>query len=568
MSAPLAAAAAALVDGLEVGALLRLAVFDRDLRCVAISPSLLGPPDALGRPAAEVLPAAVAPALVDALEAVRDGPADMRYFDALRPPDAREPVFRIGAVRVRDGDAPLVAVLGADITDRVRAVEQVRVNRERLEMAERLGDLGAWTWWPDEDDRWSWSEQLFELAGFSGQARPPTFAAWVGLVEPEDRPQVIASRGQSLRGEPSEGTVRQRGRDGKLRTLRVISVPSTVDGRVERVDGVVQDITAAARTAAQQRVIAELGRAALERLDVAELMDRTTAAVAETLDLRDVSLVPAPGPPPDGAVTAVVPGPEAPWGVLAVRVPAPRTLSEEDLAFLAAVGHVLGGAMARLRLEAELARQAEGRGRLLAEALDAEDRTRREISETLHDGPLQDLLALNQSLARFEPEGERSTLHLGRAQAGLREAITGLRDVMLELHPVLLDVGGLDSALPAVAAQQGRLGGFAADVRIEPEARGVRDELVVSLVRELLVNAAKHARAARVGVAVRRFGADLVLEVADDGVGIPEGRLVSAVRDGHIGLASSRQRVEAAGGRFDVISTAGAGTRVTAVLPA
>jgi two-component system NarL family sensor kinase len=75
----------------------------------------------------------------------------------------------------------------------------------------------------------------------------------------------------------------------------------------------------------------------------------------------------------------------------------------------------------------------------------------------------------------------------------------------------------------------------------------VRDELVLSLVRELLVNAAKHSQADRVDVTVQRSGSDLVLEVADDGVGIPEGRLGTALREGHIGLASSRQRRRAAG---------------------
>jgi two-component system NarL family sensor kinase len=129
-------------------------------------------------------------------------------------------------------------------------------------------------------------------------------------------------------------------------------------------------------------------------------------------------------------------------------------------------------------------------------------------------------------------------------------------------------VGGLDSALGAVAAQQGRLGGFDASVEIDPAARGVRDELVVSLARELLVNVAKHAAAARADVSVRCGGdGALHLEVADDGRGMLPDRLDAAVREGHIGLASSRQRVEAAGGSLEVATAEGAGTRVTAILP-
>jgi signal transduction histidine kinase len=543
-----AAAAAALLGALEPDVPLRIAVFDAGLRCLVASPSWLGPPDAAGRPAAEVLPPPVAPAIVGAMAEIRDGLVDARRFGHLTPRGADEPVYRVGCYGLRGpGDELLIAVLGAEITDRRRAEHRARRNRERLELAERLGGLGSWTWWPGEN-RWSWSEQLLELAGFTGAAEAPPSAVWLGLVDPQDRRRVLAAADRSRRGVPAEVTVRQRLPDGRDRVLRIMAVPSATEAGVARVDGVMQDVTAAWRTAAQQRVVAELGRAALGRIELEALMRRAGDAVAEALGVPDVTVDPD--------------------GVLTVDVAPPRTLSDEDRAFLHAVANVLGSAVARGRLERELTRQAEARGRLLAEALDAEDRTRREISETLHDGPLQDLLALTHQVARLEPEDERGALHFDRAQAGLRQAIAGLREVMLELHPVLLDVGGLDSALGAVAAQQGRLGGFHAEVRIEPAANGVRDELILSLARELLVNAAKHAGATHVDVAVRRSGDRLVLEVADDGAGIPDGRLDAAVRDGHIGLASSRQRVEAVGGRLVVVTALGTGTRVTAMLPA
>src|SRR5699024_3197357 len=127
-----------------------------------------------------------------------------------------------------------------------------------------------------------------------------------------------------------------------------------------------------------------------------------------TLDALEVAAHEAPYVAADDATCVVIPGPDEPWGALAVRLPAGRAVAAEERSFLHAVANVLGSAIARSRLETELARQAEARGRLLAEALDAEDRTRREISETLHDGPLQDLLALNQYVARIEADDERS----------------------------------------------------------------------------------------------------------------------------------------------------------------
>ena len=102
---------------------------------------------------------------------------------------------------------------------------------------------------------------------------------------------------------------------------------------------------------------------------------------------------------------------------------------------------------------------------------------------------------------------------------------------------------------------------------MEPAAAGVRDELILSIARELLVNVAKHARARRVRVAVRGVQGGVELEVADDGTGIPADRLRSAVAEGHIGLASSAERVEAAGGRLTLSGGPGEGTIATARLP-
>lgn len=555
----LPAAAAAFVAALGPESALGIGVFDARLRCLAASPALR----ALGGDAEQVLPPPVVAPLLESLAAVRDGAPPIRHPE-LSGPDPDGPVYRAGCYRLDGPSEPLVAVLVADITERVRTQRRVRENRERLEMAERLALVGAWTWWPQDEHRWSWSEQLLRLAGFDPAAGAPPYEVWIALVDPEDRERALAARGRALCGEPAEVTVRQRRPDGTRRVLQIIAAPNAAGGRVTRVDGVVQDVTDAARAAARRSAVADLGRAALEGLPLDELVERARGAIEDVLDLPGVTIDRhAPAPPDEVGLVAEIPGADEPWGFIAV----PTVLPGEDLDFLRAVANVLGNAIARLGLEAELTDQADARGRLVAAALDAEDRTRREISETLHDGPLQDLLALNQFVARLEPADDREALHLSRARAELARAIGGLRDVMLELHPVVLDVGGLESALGAVAAQQGRLGGFRADVRIEPASCGIRDELVLSLARELLVNAAKHAQASRVEVSVRRSDGAVVLVVADDGRGMPEGRPQVALREGHIGLASSRQRVEAVGGRLLLSAGAGSGTRVTAVLP-
>jgi two-component system, NarL family, sensor kinase len=133
---------------------------------------------------------------------------------------------------------------------------------------------------------------------------------------------------------------------------------------------------------------------------------------------------------------------------------------------------------------------------------------------------------------------------------------------------VVLEHAGLASAIRAVADHQARRGGFECGIEVDPEATGVHDELVLSLARELLTNAAKHAQAKTVTVEVRRDDSWIVLTVQDDGVGIETGRREAALRDGHVGLASSAERVEALAGRFEVDGLPAGGTRARAVLPA
>ena len=219
----------------------------------------------------------------------------------------------------------------------------------------------------------------------------------------------------------------------------------------------------------------------------------------------------------------------------------------------------MGGAATLLSLvlrrrEREIATLATSRGRLVAQALDAEDRARRRLAESLHDEALQNLLAARQLLDAGDPESA------ALAREGLDEGVTQIRQAVFDLHPYLLEQAGLRAAIQAVAERAGRRAGFAVAVDVDPDVDDALDVLLFSVSRELIANAAKHSGAGTVRVTVRRAGADVELLVADDGRGVDYAAAAAAPAEGHIGLASCRERAEAVGGSFSLETGPDGGT--------
>lgn len=204
---------------------------------------------------------------------------------------------------------------------------------------------------------------------------------------------------------------------------------------------------------------------------------------------------------------------------------------------------------------------------LLAQALAAEERASRRLSEALHDHALQTLLAAAQDLEEVTPADDASRTTLLHAKRNLADGVADLRRTVRQMHPITLSSGGLAGAIAQLTHDLAQRAGFEPVVDVDEDACGLQDELVFSLVRELVTNASKHADADQVVVRLETSGRWVDLEVVDDGTGMSDDRQQDAVDAGHIGLASTRERVEAAGGWMSVESSRGAGTAVRVRLP-
>jgi two-component system NarL family sensor kinase len=208
----------------------------------------------------------------------------------------------------------------------------------------------------------------------------------------------------------------------------------------------------------------------------------------------------------------------------------------------------------------ELARE---RATLVSQVLEAEERERARVAQALHDDALQSLLAAHQDLIEAAPGRAQVT----RAHEIMGVAIDRVRDAVSALHPVILEQRGLEAALEAVCTQAQNQAGFDSTLRVDPGAIGASDGLVFSVARELITNAARHSKAERVEVSVEAVPEGILLTVTDDGRGIQPGRRDEALAEGHIGLPSVVQRVEAAGGTVEIDTSPEAGTRARALIP-
>ena len=224
----------------------------------------------------------------------------------------------------------------------------------------------------------------------------------------------------------------------------------------------------------------------------------------------------------------------------------------------------------RKRAERELRRRADeveqlaaARRFLLVESLRAEERMRRQIADALHDDVLQELYAARLDLDRVPSDEEAAH----RARAAVEAAARRLRDAVGDLHPAAASTHDLEARLRSVLEQGGDRAGFGYRLTSDRHAPSDVDDLILALVREFVHNAVKHADATFVVVDVHDDAGHVVLEVADDGRGMAPDRPAEALRAGHIGLASSRERVEAIGGRLLLETEPGRGTRIHVVLP-
>jgi signal transduction histidine kinase len=192
------------------------------------------------------------------------------------------------------------------------------------------------------------------------------------------------------------------------------------------------------------------------------------------------------------------------------------------------------------------------------------------VATELHDGPIQRLAVLSYDLERAKQRmlgNPTAVARVEHAQAALSTEVQGLRELMASLRPPTLDEVGLEAALRDHIGAFARRSGVDCSIRVRLDGRldGELETVVYRVAQEALLNVARHAEAGRLWLELDGADDRLDLEIRDDGVGFEPVASSTLVRDGRFGLVAMQERVEMAGGRFQLTTRPGAGVTLRAM---
>ena len=244
-----------------------------------------------------------------------------------------------------------------------------------------------------------------------------------------------------------------------------------------------------------------------------------------------------------------------------------------DDSFLLALGHQVGAALENADLYSRLETRTVELARLSARMIEQHEEERRRLSRELHDETAQVFSAVKMELGVLRgtvpPE---QAARLDQVQSLIDTGIRSIRSVTNDLRPSLLDDLGLLPALRSLVADFGARSGIRADLAAPTALPPLSREAELALFRalqEALSNVLRHAQARSVDVGISISADGVLLQVSDDGRGLPTGATQENLEvGGHMGLAGMRERITALGGTVRLRGQTGAGALLEVLVPA
>ncbi|HKN94676.1 MAG TPA: ATP-binding protein, partial [Thermoleophilaceae bacterium] len=213
-------------------------------------------------------------------------------------------------------------------------------------------------------------------------------------------------------------------------------------------------------------------------------------------------------------------------------------------------------------------RAGEEREALLRRAVEASDQERRRLAAVLHDGVVQDLTGVSYGLSAAAKKEPLPASVAQEASSELRGAVHQLRSLLVDLYPGGLHGTDLRSALSDVAMQLERQGvSTTLEFGLEEPLTEETEELVFRAAREGMRNVVKHAAASHATVRLDRNATHAVVEVEDDGLGLPGEGGGEGPGEGHFGLALLRDLLVESGGSLELMPAPSGGALLHVEVP-
>ena len=263
---------------------------------------------------------------------------------------------------------------------------------------------------------------------------------------------------------------------------------------------------------------------------------------------------------------------EKPSGFMAFWIKDEEALSIEDFHLLGSLGNFVGGAIANINLIETVQKHREELKRVTAQLFHSQETECKRISRELHDETGSSLIGINLKLDAVENKisGDAFEIRsmLRQIKGQINATYLGMRRISHRLHPALLTDLGLEPALDQYISEITEESDLLVSFKMIGFSDRINADIETVLYRfsqEALSNTLKHAHAKAFKLSIIKGYPSIIFVAEDDGVGFDPDT------DQHerpsLGLLSMRERAITQGGKFDLRTAPGEGTRIRIEIP-
>jgi signal transduction histidine kinase len=265
-------------------------------------------------------------------------------------------------------------------------------------------------------------------------------------------------------------------------------------------------------------------------------------------------------------------------GVMNVTSHTAGRFAADDVSLLSSIGDYLGTCIEQARLYDRLKRIGERYRALLQHALTAQEQERKRIARELHDETSQALTSLALSLQALIGMAEMKGItddefmeRLKKTHSYTVQAGNEIVQLMKELRPTLLDELGMPAAIHRYAKDTLQSKGINVSAEFKGTDERLQPEVEVTLFRVAqgaIGNILEHSEAKNTSIKLDCNDNECVLRIEDDGKGFNVNKLTQVSPSGRgAGVFTMKERVRLVGGRCNIKSAPGQGTKITIKVP-